>query len=384
MRLHEWFAQVEAARAAKWFALVDEARSCDMLAVAAAHGARLSKYSTTGEYVGPCLHCGGDDRFAVNPRKRVFCCRGCHREGGQGAINLEMFLGGTSFVTAVKTLTKTIPLASSKNPATKKVDLSPKGSQDEPERRTTKADVESEKASQRHKAGYLWGLRLPVAGSPVERYLRARGFCGGIPPTIGYLPAHGANPHAMIAAFALPNEVEPGELGDPLTVGAVHLTRLLPDGSDRLRDKQAKIIVGSPSGLPIAVSAINDGLSLAITEGIEDALAYASIGMGAWAAGSAPFLLSLASSVPDYVTTIIIEQHPTNQADKKDAADWMKEGVQAFRQQIDDLIQRVPRVSQSRLQSLLLARRTREGERALQLLIREARSWQTATVTAVA
>src|SRR5262249_26599708 len=238
---------------------------------------------------------------------------------------------------------------------------------------------------------HLWSLRRPAAGSPVESYLRrARGFAGTIPATIGYLPAKNGNPHAMIAAFADPVELEPGELGPPLSVASVHLTLLNPDGSDRIRTKQGKIIVGSPAGLPIAVSAINDGLSLAITEGIEDALAYASIGIGAWAAGSEPFLLSLASSVPDYVTTIIIEQHPTDQAEKRDAADWMKsEGIEAFREQINSLLSpRVEQVlskemSQSRLQSLLLARRTREGERPLQLVIREARSWQTAAMAPV-
>jgi hypothetical protein len=342
----------------EWFALVEEARASDMLEVAAAHGAKLSKYSTTGEYVGPCLHCGGDDRFSVNPKKLVFFCRGCDR-GGQGPVDLEMFCTGVDFTTAVKTLTRTVAL-DDKNPATKKVDL-------QFEARRRQREHEAAKASQHHKAAYLWGLHLPVAGSPAETYLRARGFTGAIPPTIGYLPAHGANPHAMISAFALPNEVEPGKLGTPVAVRSVHLTKLKADGSDRLRDKQAKIIVGSPTGLPIAVSSIADGLSLAITEGIEDALAYASIGLGAWAAGSAPFLLSLASSIPDYITTIIIEQHDdpdkqgekavskfreqfkqSNQqtfvrrANKQDAADWMQhEGVDAFRRHLDHEIWRL-------------------------------------------
>jgi putative DNA primase/helicase len=341
----------------EWNALVDQARACNMLAIVAAHGARLSKYSTTHEFVGPCPICGGRDRFSVNPKQQMFNCRGC-RKGGHGPIDLEMFFTGVDFTTAVKTLTKTVAL-DGKDPATKRVD---------PVREVQhQRERDAAKASQHHKAAYLWGLHLPVAGSPVERYLRGRGFAGQIPPTIGYLPAHGDNPHAMISAFALPNEAEPEMLGAPLGVATVHLTRLAPDGSDRLRDKQAKIIVGSPTGLPIAVSSIADGLSLAITEGIEDALAYASIGMGAWAAGSAPFLLSLASSVPDYVNTIIIEQHDdpdrqgekavskfreqfkqSNQqifvrrANKQDAADWMQhEGVDAFRRHLDHEIWRL-------------------------------------------
>jgi len=174
----------------------------------------------------------------------------------------------------------------------------------------------AEEINQHAKAAWLWAQRQPVAGSPVERYLQARGYADAIPPTIGYLPARGGHPHAMIAAFALPNEVEPDVLGAPLTVRSVHLTKLLPDGSDRIREEKGKIIVGRPRGLPIAVSCIGDGLSLVITEGIEDALSYRAGGWAAWAAGSAPFIPALAEYVADYVTTVIIEQHPDEQAQR--------------------------------------------------------------------
>jgi putative DNA primase/helicase len=282
----------------EWNALVDRARACDMLTVAAAHGAKLSKY-TAKEFVGPCPLCGGNDRFSVNPKERMFFCRGCAK-GGHGAVDLEMFCAGVDFTTAVKQLTKTVALGG-KRPATKRA----------AEASTSKRNLEraAREASQHAKAAYLWSLRHPVAGTPVEAYLQARGFRSTIPATIGYLPAHGEDPHAMISAYALPNEAEPEVLGAPLSVRAVHLTRLNPDGSDRLRDKQAKITVGSPAGLPIAIACITDGLALAITEGIEDALAYVDFGMGAWAAGSAPFIPSLAKSIPDYVTSITIEQH---------------------------------------------------------------------------
>ena len=49
-----------------------------------------------------------------------------------------------------------------------------------------------------------------------------------------------------------------------------------------------KKIIGSPAGLPVIVSPVNDLLGLAICEGIEDALSvYAATGLGAWAAGGA-------------------------------------------------------------------------------------------------
>jgi putative DNA primase/helicase len=140
-----------------------------------------------------------------------------------------------------------------------------------------------------------------------------------IEPTIGFLPASDQYSPAMVAAFALPNEVEPGKIGPPPKVEAVHLTRLLADGSDRVRDKGAKIVIGRPLGLPITLSCIGDGMSLTITEGIEDALAYAAAGYAVWAAGSAPLLPALDASIPGYITTVIIEQHPDATAQRATA-----------------------------------------------------------------
>jgi hypothetical protein len=52
-------------------------------------------------------------------------------------------------------------------------------------------------------------------------------------------------------------------------------------------------------------------LALTITEGIEDALALTqALGVGAWAAGSAPFMPRLAKHLPDWVEVVTIELHP--------------------------------------------------------------------------
>jgi hypothetical protein len=154
----------------------------------------------------------------------------------------------------------------------------------------------------------------------------------------------------MISAFALPNEIEPGELGAPLAVCSVHLTKLLPDGADRVREGQGKIIVGRPLGLPIAVSCIGDGLSLAVTEGVEDALAYADIGIGAWAAGAAFYMPTLAAHIPDYVTSLTIEKH----------IDVSERAQQAVERAV------------AQLQTLIHQRPLREGERPIKINIRKA------------
>jgi len=316
----------------EWNSLGDQARACDMLRVAEAYGAELRKCS--GEYVGACPVCGtGDDRFAINPKKEVFNCRVCDK-GGRGSIDLEMFLGDCDFVEATKRLTDATLLSGQGPPAAK----------DAAARR--ERECKQDEAKQHRKAEWLWLRRRPATRSPVETYLRVRGYVGTIPPTIGYLPAGGQYPHAMISAIALPNEIEPGVLGAPRIVRSVHLTKLTPAGSDRIREEGGKIIIGRPFGLPIAISCITDGLSLAITEGIEDALAYRAAGFAAWAAGSAPFIPALAERIPDYITTVIIEQH----------IDFDGQAQRAVAQ----------------LQERLGERLVREGERPIEIIIREA------------
>ena len=243
--------------------------------------------------------------FSVNLKKGVFNCRVCSK-GGCGPIDLEMFLGGCDFVEAVKRLTNTESLSGKRLPTAKNPEAA-----EQHER-----ECERDEAEQRETAGWLWSLRQLVAGSPVERYLRARGYTGTIPATLGYLPARNEHPHAMVAAFAAPHEIKPGELGAPFTVRSIHVTKLNPTGTDRIRKENGKIIVGRPLGLPIAVSCIKDGLSLVVCEGIEDALAYRAAGFAAWAAGSAPFIPALAEHIPDYTTTLIIEQHTDEQAQR--------------------------------------------------------------------
>jgi hypothetical protein len=166
---------------------------------------------------------------------------------------------------------------------------------------------------QADKAGWLWSRRKPMIGSIAEPYLReARGYAGPLPPTLGFLPPLKPEHHpALIAAFAVVDEPEPSVLGKPQNVTAVHLTLLKPDGSDKANMKPNKITIGSPLGLPIMLASPNDLLGLAIVEGIEDALtAYQSLGLGAWAAGSASFLPALAKTVPDYIEAVTIFGHP--------------------------------------------------------------------------
>jgi hypothetical protein len=161
------------------------------------------------------------------------------------------------------------------------------------------------------KVRWLWSRRRPIVGSIAERYLRERRIGCRLPATLGFLPAGDGYPPAMIAAFGLAHEIEPSviEIASKAVRG-VHLTRLLPDGSDRERGDRAKIMIGHSTRSPIVLAPPNDLLGLAIIEGIEDGLStYDATGLGAWAAGCASRLPALADAVPDYIDDVTIIAH---------------------------------------------------------------------------
>jgi hypothetical protein len=153
-------------------------------------------------------------------------------------------------------------------------------------------------------ARWLWRRRRPIFGSIAATYLRgARRYGGPLPATLGFLPAQCDHLPAMIAAFGLAHEIEPGVIAiSDHAVTGVHLTRLLPDGSGKAEfddpDENAKITIGLSAGSPIVLAPPNDLLGLAISEGVEDGLsAHEATGLGAWAAGSAPRMPALAKGL---------------------------------------------------------------------------------------
>jgi hypothetical protein len=169
-----------------------------------------------------------------------------------------------------------------------------------------------ERAKSRSKSQWLWASCEPLKGSIAETYLReCRGYRGSLPPTLGFLPAREDFPPAMIGAFGMAHDTEPGILAigsDDVT--GVHLTKLKADGSNKAdvaEDESAKLTIGLDNRCPIWLAAVNDGLGLVIAEGIEDALsAHETTGLGAWAAGTGNRLPAMAGFVPDYVECVSI------------------------------------------------------------------------------
>ena len=63
------------------------------------------------------------------------------------------------------------------------------------------------------------GQRKPIAGTVAEHYLReVRGITCALPATLGFLPPFRREHHpALISAFAIVDEPEPGLVGTPRT-----------------------------------------------------------------------------------------------------------------------------------------------------------------------
>jgi putative DNA primase/helicase len=246
------------------------------------------------ELIGPCPVCGGNNRFGVNVRKQVFNCRGCTGKGD--VIALVRFLDGCTFRHAV---TKLIGNGQRRQATPKAPEQSV--AQDDKTRAAT--------------AAWLWSQRKPITeGTPPSLYLSRRGYTGPIPETLGYLPSRGSYPAAMIGAFGIAVELQPGIISAPPQVIGVHLTRLTAHGDKAPNaEGEAKFMHGLCKGAPIVLSPPNDFLRMTVTEGIEDGLTvYQTTGVGVWAAGSATLMPALAALIPDYIEIVTICAHDDN------------------------------------------------------------------------
>jgi putative DNA primase/helicase len=268
---------------------IERARTVKIQDEVARRGGKVKRQSRN-YLVGPCLVCGGDDRFVINIKENFWNCRVC-RVGGD-IIDFVRHVDGCDFVIAITTLLG----EGIRN-------------QSPPAKRQVYKDDQDNAST----AAWLWLQRKPITeGTPPGLYLRKRKYTGPIPATLAYVPPRGPHPAAMIAPFGIATELnEPGIIGVPKSVAGVHLTRLTVVGNKAPNAQgKAKIMLGACMGKPITISPPNDLLGIAVTEGIEDALSvYQGTGLGVWAAGSAVFMPALAPLVPDYIETVTVYAH---------------------------------------------------------------------------
>ena len=175
----------------------------------------------------------------------------------------------------------------------------------DPATRAAREREERASAARRaRQARWCWEGTQVLAGTPAERYLRARGITGPLPSSLRFHPTcwHAPTARRRPALVAL---VEGGP------TFAVHRTYLTPEGRKIAPAEDAKLMLGATLGGAVRLRAGRTGSRgrpraaepgpLVVAEGIETALA---VGLGAagriepaarlWAALSAPGLAGLA------------------------------------------------------------------------------------------
>jgi hypothetical protein len=156
---------------------IDRARDASILEVAlrAPVSAKLKKHSR--EHVGPCPACGGEDRFAVNPKKKggIFNCRSF---GGGNVITMVMHVCSVRFLEACEIINgEPMPAVGSL--------ISPEDTRQAAEERE-QLRQERELASEKQENEFrerargvsfdIWKRAEEISSSPVEEYLRLRGI----------------------------------------------------------------------------------------------------------------------------------------------------------------------------------------------------------------
>jgi phage/plasmid primase-like uncharacterized protein len=205
------------------------------------------------ELVGPCLVCGGEDRFGVNLQKQIWNCRGCGKGGD--VIALVQHVDGASFRAAVETLT---------------------GSAERPPARTNNSNGKPKAATDDVHIKAWWSEARPVAGTLAEKYCAARGITQLPPdadealrfhPSIVFGTAAGGATRYVPALIALVRDVLTGK---PIGLQRVGLT---PDGHKL--DRMALGHIGGGAVMLWPPEEISAGLALA--EGVETALAASAL-----------------------------------------------------------------------------------------------------------
>lgn len=241
------------------------AGQADILSEAQARGAKLRRAGA--EWMGPCLACGGTDRFSIHPGKRIFNCRGA--KGGD-VIGMVMHLDGVDFLTACEQLTGEPP------PRGKGKALSAEEVAERDRRRQAsvqkaeaqRAEAEMDEAEKLAAAKKIWTSTVPIAGTVAERYLIGRGIPA---PPMGWpdmLRFHRSLRHPVGLSFpALVCRVD-DLAGSGCAVWRVFLN---PETANKADVENAKLGLGPAGGGAVRIGGV--GPKIGVAEGVETALA---------------------------------------------------------------------------------------------------------------
>jgi len=249
---------------------IDRARSRDIVEEARARGAQLKKGAGAWAWRGPCLSCGGTDRFSLNVVKQCFNCRGCGKGGD--VIKLVMMADNCTFMQACESLTgEPSPTGKKAKPLTEaeKAERIRQRVAAQARQRTRDAQEAVYKADTKEAAQTIWGASTSLHDTLGAQYLNNR----GIPtPTEGW-------PDCLRFHPALPY---PGKSGRyPTLVGRVDdvygqltaIWRIYLRADGRKADvPNAKLGLGPAGGGAVRIGGVRQ--RIAVAEGIETALGY--------------------------------------------------------------------------------------------------------------
>ena len=261
--------------------LLDAAQQC---------GAKL-KRAGGGEYVGPCPACGGKDRFAINPIKQKWVCRGA--DGGTKSVDLVMHCAGLTFAQACQELTgEAPPSGRAEYTPEQKADWARRRQEAETRDQRRQEEEAQDEAARLDVAKELWGEALQIEGTLAEDYLHKRvtGLAGALPDVLRFHPkcflAPGQYYPALVALVQ-------GADGNQLGTWRVYLDAQ----GDNLRDADGNKIkkgLGPCGGGAVRLHPPKDGRYIAVCEGIETAFGVHLLsGLPVWACRTANGLSGL-------------------------------------------------------------------------------------------
>ena len=236
--------------------------------------ARSVKLHRSGsEWKGCCpFHEDRSPSFTIYADDRRFMCFGCGARGD--VLDFIMRRDGITLGEALETAQA--------------------GSEPLP---TTKPNSE-EHSDRCAEAAAIWAAAIPAAGTPAERYLRARGIHCPIPASLRFAELPLGRSRLLPALVAAVSTMSDKVLG-------VQRTFLSADGTSKatLPGGKSKLSLGRVKGGAIRLGAAAP--KLIVTEGLEDGLSlHQETGIAVWVAAGASMLPSLL--LPSIVKEVVI------------------------------------------------------------------------------
>jgi len=269
------------------------------------------------ELIGPCVRCGGTDRFAVSITKQIFLCRGCNAAGD--VIALVQHIDGCDFRTAVRTLDGA-EMGGQKS-ETPKIDHRPI----EP---VNQLAIDGQNTQWALK---IWNDAASIAGTVAETYLRGRVLYDF--PGEDVLRFHPACPFAKTRVPCLISLYRNIITDQPQAIGRTAL--------DAAGNKTARLTLGSVKSAAVKIDEDTDvEQGLVIGEGLETCLAARQLGFrpclsvgSAGAIRTFPILAGITS------LTILVDHDEADQRGRQAgqeaalacSARWVAAGVEVIR-----------------------------------------------------